>query len=230
MSCALVVQTCDKYQRYWSGFFNFMGKHWSPDIPMYFCNEESEVDLPHGFIHLKTGKGTFVENLKSALDEIQEENIFYMLEDFWPTAPLGAEMFQSLYGSFIENKMDVLQVSSYLPYYSLSRSEIVTCGRNLLEFKKSSEWRFNFQARFWRKELLMESLVEPKVSESKVGSAITVEMECDKRWEERDLRIFLFHYHWYPIGGVAYRGGMTEIGRQMENVVMIDDFVRDKFS
>jgi hypothetical protein len=227
MNCALVVQTCDKYEPFWGGFFNFMRKHWDLSVgcPMYFCNEEKDLELPEGFKQIKTGRGTFVENLRFILSRIEEQHVFYMLEDFWPTAPMTSGMFHQLYSQFLENDLDALQVSTYLPYYELERNG------DLLRFKPESEWIFNFQARFWKKESFAACLTEPEISESVVGSAITAEIASDKIAREKmKLKVCLHHYFWYPITGVAYRGQLTEIGRHMENVANIDKMVQEKFS
>lgn len=234
MNCAVVVQTCDKYEKFWDGFFFFMEKHWSKGIkcPIYFCNEEKTLRVPKGYTQLKTGKGTFIQNLQFILETVKEDNVFYMLEDFWPAAPMRRSMFDSLYKAFTESRMDALQVSSYTPYYDLEVSDLSISGKNLLKFKPDSEWIFNLQARFWRKTRMMECLCEPEISESVVSSAITAEMASDEvaRKQNKNLQVWLLHYLWYPITGVAYRGEFTEVGQQMKNVLEIENFVNEKFS
>lgn len=222
MSCPVVVQTCDKYAGFWEGFFRFMDRHWDSSIgsPIFFCNEEVKPDLPRGFHHMPTGRGTFAENLRFILRGIGEEEIFYMLEDFWPTSPMSSSLFGSMHGVFRERGLDAMQVSSYLPYYSLEVED------GLFRFRRDSEWIFNFQARFWRTESFARFLTEPEVSESKVGSAITVEMASDAAARAAGgLSAMLHHYLWYPISGVSYRGQFTDIGKQMQNVVEIDRMV-----
>lgn len=228
MNCPVIVQTCDKYARFWDGFFRFMSKHWDPDIraPIYFCNEEIKPDLPNGFVHLPVGHGTFMENLRSILTRVGEENVFYMLEDFWPSSPMGANLFGRLHKIFLEEDLDALQVSSFLPYYSLE-----THSSGMFRFKRDSEWIFNLQARFWKSERFLEFLVEPEISEAAVGSAITAEIASDTKCRKSGgLSALLYHYLWYPISGVSYRGEFTEVGRQMQNVVDIDRFVESKFN
>jgi hypothetical protein len=229
MKCPVIIQTCDKYERFWGGMFKFMSKHWdqSIDSEIFFCNEELPVSLPQGFKHLPTGKGTFVENLKVILDKVGEEQVFYMLEDFWPTAPMSNTMFSGLHKFFVESDADAVQVSSYLPYYSLDTTE----QRNMFKFRNDSEWIFNFQARFWKTNQFHRFLVEPEISESSVGSAITVEIAADKKARQcGGILAFLYHYMWYPISGVSYRGDLTEIGMQMQNIANIDEFVEQIFN
>lgn len=226
---SVVIQTCDKYEKFWDGLFRFMHKNWDPSIPcrIFFCNEESKVKLPQGFHHLPTGKGSFVENLKAILRRIGEESVFYMLEDFWPIAPMTNEMFLGLHKFFLESDADAVQVSSYLPYFSLETTEV----ESMFKFRRDSEWIFNFQARFWKSASFERFLVEPEIPESRVSSAITVEMASDRKAREAGgIDAFLRHYMWYPISGVSYRGEFTEVGRQMQNVVDIDRMVESMFS
>jgi hypothetical protein len=225
----VIIQTCDKYSRFWDGLFGFMEKNWDPSIgaEIYFCNEEAKVDLPKSFRHFPTGKGTFTQNLRKILNGIDSDEVFYMLEDFWPTSPMGKDLFHGMHEIFITEDLDALQMSSYLPYYSLKPLD----AHPLFRFDRDSEWIFNFQARFWKKDSFLRFLTEPEISESEVRSAITVEMASDSKAREAGgMSALLYHYIWYPISGVSYRGEFTEIGRQMQNVVEIDRMVRSKFN
>lgn len=229
MKCPVVIQTCDRYSRFWDGMFRFMDKHWdrSIDSEIFFCNEEAKVDLPEGFRHLPTGKGTFAENLRFILNGLGSQHVFYMLEDFWPIAPMRKDMFDAMHKFFTEVDADALQISPYLPYYSLR----CTDKEGMFEFSRDSDWIFNFQARFWKSDVFLGLLSDPEISESIVNSAITVEMASDRRARDRGgIKAFLFHYFWYPISGVSYRGELTDTGREMQNIVNIDRMVEDKFS
>lgn len=233
MSLAVIVQTCDRYEPYWAGFLHFMERHWdhSIDAKIYLCNEEKDTSLPNWCTQIKTGSGTFVQNLKSSLDSVGEEHVFLMLEDFWPIAPMKKRLFESLYEAFTGLDLDALQVSNYTPYYKLRPTEKRVEGQRLLEFESDSEWLFNLQARFWKSEVLVRCLIEPEISEREVSSAITAEMASDSFVRDNfGLKAALFHYLWYPLSGVAYRGEMTEMGRHLQNIVDIDHHVARAFN
>jgi len=228
MSVAVVALTCDHYRPYWGGFFNFMERNWDFEIeaPIYFCNEEEDVDLPAWCSQIKTGRGTFVNNLKKALEAIEEEHVFLMLEDFWPISRMSTRLFGSLYEEFKAGAWDALQVSSYTDYYRMKPCERKVGGKNLLKFDRESEWIFNFQARFWKPEVLAGCLKEPEISERQAGSAITVEIASDEYARKNfELNVGLYHYLWYPLSGVAYRGDLTEFGKELQNIVNIDHYV-----
>jgi len=229
---AIIVQTCDKYAFCWDGFFHFMNKQWDFDIdvPIYFCNEEKDITLPKNYCQIKTGKNSFTKNLKFILESIKEENVFYLLEDFWPIAPMKKNMFEELYAKFKKLNLAALQISNYTTWYKLNKSEEKVLDQNILYFEKDSDWRFNLQARFWKKDILYSCLKEPRISEEKVSSAIVVEMEINEFIKEKDLNFALFHYFWYPISGVAYRGNLTPFGKELHNICCIDKYVKEVFN
>lgn len=223
MQGAIVIQTCDAYQKYWDGFFHYMDKHWDQNInwPIYFCNEE--VDCSH-YQQIKTGKGTYIERQKRILEQLSEDYVFYLLEDFWPTCRLDGNLFDELFNLMLIHDMDALQISSCLPYFSLEPTNIHCKNKRLLKFRQDSDWLYNQQARIWRKEMLYQTLIEPEISERQVSSSITAEIACDKHIKQFSPQIYLYHHFWYPISGVLFRGQLSEIGKQMENDMKIDQW------
>jgi hypothetical protein len=224
MDCSIVIQTCDKYEKFWHGLFYYMDKFWdnSIDCPIYFCNENKTVKT--NFTQIKTGNGSFVQNLKKILEKIETKYIFYLLEDFWPINNFSKNLFQDIYIKIIENNIKALQVSAYTPYYNLENTEIIMQNQKLMKFKQDSEWKFNFQSRFWEKDFFYNCLEEPKISESIVNSAITVEMACSEKFKSIKDEIFFYHYLWYPFSGVSYRGDFTALGKELENNMRADLF------
>lgn len=233
MSVSVAILSCDRYEPYWRGLWNFMGKNWdfSIDAPIRMFNEEKKADCPSWCEQRLVGNGTFVENLRRAVSTTNEEHLFLMLEDFWPIAPMNRRMFEELYEEFRENDLDALQVSNYSPYYTVQKSGRRVMGQELMDFHPNSDWIFNFQARFWKRESLLKFLVEPELSERSVGSAITAEMAADKLVRSSGgFRVRLFHYLWYPLSGVSYRGQFTDFGRHLQNIVEIDEHVEKMLS
>lgn len=232
MNCAVLVQTCDKYEKFWAGFFNFFEKQWDCNIncKIYFCNEEKNIKLPDGFTNIKNGPGSFVENLKKSIDQIKEDEIFFLLEDFWLIAPISKKFFNELHAYFIKNNLDAFQIGPYTPYYKLEKTKNKIKNRDVWKISRDSDWLFNFQARFWKKQVLRDCLVEPEISETKINSAIGVEISSNEIAKQKNIDVHFYHYFWYPIGGVAYRGNFTEIGDQMNNILKIDEMTKKLIS
>lgn len=228
MECSIVIQTCDKYEKFWEGLFYYMDKFWdkSIDCPIYFCTEEKTIKNKN-FIQIKTGKKSFVNNLKTIIEKIETKNIFYMLEDFWPINNFKKDLFEDLYGHFENKKMKAFQISSFTPYYKLIPLNTTIRNQKLFKFADDSDWKFNLQTRFWDKNFLYNCLKEPKKSESEVSSAITVEIECSNELKSIKEDIFFYHYLWYPFSGVSYRGNFTNFGKELENNRKADVFSKN---
>lgn len=236
MKGAVLVQTCDLYHEFWHGFVYYMKQHWDASIPwpVYFSNEEVKIRFQEPFYrHLPVGKGSYIQRLKRALHLLSEYDcVFYMLEDFWPHAPMPAGLFLSLFELFQKNSWDSLQVSPCLPYYKLERTDYSVRGKRLLKFSSDSDWLFSQQARFWRREFLLACLAEPEVSETIISTSLSAEMTCDRLLKERFARpeIYLYHYFWYPISGVVYRGKYSEVGAQMRDRMLADQWASTTYS
>lgn len=228
-----MVQTCDRYSHLWKGFWHFMEKQWdfSIKLPIYFCSNELPTCTPKWCRGLSFGDRSFVEGLKKSLDLLDEDEVFLMLEDYWPIAPFSKNLFDSLYSEFKESEVDALQVSNYSPYYTLQTSGRSVAGREVMNFLPRSDWIFNFQARMWRRPSLEKFLLEPDISETKVGSAITAEIASDKlARKDENFRASLIHYTWYPISGVSHRGVMSELGRELQNIVNTECYFEELIS
>lgn len=225
MECSVVIQTCDKYEKFWEGMFYYMDKFWddSINIPIYFCNEKISINNKK-FIQLKTGNGSFVGNLRNILGQVDTKYIFYLLEDFWPINNFSKNLFENLFNYIHLNNVKALQVSAYTPYYTLEKTETYVNNQRLLKFSKESDWKFNLQSRFWDKEFLKFCLEEPEISESEVNSAITVEITCSNKIKNLNDDIFFYHHFWYPFSGVSYRGDFTNLGKELNNNMKADIF------
>jgi hypothetical protein len=212
----VIVQTCDTYQKYWDGFFWSMQKYWDENIswPIYFCNEE--IDVACKFKQLKTGKGSHSQRLIRILEQLQDyEYVFYMLEDFWPTAEMSNVLFEKLWNLVKINNWDCLKVAPYMPeYYKLEPTQYP----DIKKYSSESDWHFSQQSSFWKRDFIKNCIVEPTISEQLISSSLTGEIASDKFLKEHypDAKIYHYHYHWYPVSGVLWRGELNQMGEQIE--------------
>lgn len=232
MTGAVIIQTCDKYAPFWDGMIYYMNRFWDRSIswPIFFCNEESDFKAK-GFNHLPTGKGSYIARLHTILDKLNEyDYVFYLLEDFWPTAPMTADLFNGLFELMTDKSWDVLQVSPCTPYYQFDKTDIFVQNKRILEFRSDSNWRFNQQARFWRRNFFKNCLAEPEVSEVDVSTSLTAEIVCDKKIRDfPDSEIYFYHYFWYPISGTVYRGNLTKHGEILNNDMLADKWAMETY-
>ena len=225
----VLIQSCDKYACFWHGFFHYFNIYWDKKIDwdIYLCNEEINVNFNIQTIkQIKTGKGSSYKILKDSLDVLSEyENVFYMLEDFWMTNYMTKDLFDILFGIFKQNNCDSLRVCTYDPkYYKTKKTNIKLNNNWILEYEKNSDWLFSQQAGFWNREFMQKCLIEPDISDSQMSTSLPFEIACDKNIKNKldHPKIFHYHYYWYPISGVAWRGQISEIGKEMIEGMNID--------
>lgn len=232
----IVVQTCDAYKPYWDSFLWSFNKYWDKKIdwPLFFCSEETPAQLLNP-LHRQfpTGPGTHSYRLAKILDALGEyEYVFYMLEDFWLTDRMTHEMFTELFDVMTTNNWDSLRVAPYMPaYYKMEATDFAVQGRKILKFAPESEWHFSQQASFWKRDFLRKCVVEAKVSEADVASSIAGEIAMDKYLKQTypDAKIYLYHYHWYPISGSVWRGKLTQMGEQIDFLRQVDAVFEQQF-
>jgi hypothetical protein len=237
----IVIQSCDRYQPAWEGLFWSMDKFWDYEIPwpIYFCNESNKLEFTNKkYSQIRTGYMSHAGMIKKIMQELKQYNyIFYMLEDFWPTKRMDKEIFLGLFRIFQENNWDSLKVCPYHPsYYDLINTDFHFKNKKILEFSKDSKWRFSQQASFWKREVI-ENLVEeeieisPQNQEGLKNTSLATEIKMDEaiRIKYPESSIYLYNYLWYPVGGVLWRGELSEIGKQLQFEMNIEKLIETKF-
>lgn len=83
-SFAIVVQSCDKYDDLWEGFYTLFFRYWKNcSFPIYHITETKTCSFA-GVTTINTGNVTKWSNmLKYGLEKIEEEYVLYLLEDYY---------------------------------------------------------------------------------------------------------------------------------------------------
>lgn len=153
MSYSVLIQTCDAYKACWEPFSKCFNKYWMDgNIHVYFANEECDVFLTDSATQIKTGKGAWSDRLLRALNDIPNEPIFYMLEDFWINKAIDICGYFDL---FTELGMDSLRIAS-------KAGRITTFNHmrdNLYSIDEKGKYILSLQPCFWKKEFLQSSLI-----------------------------------------------------------------------
>lgn len=206
-----------------------MRQHWDSSItwPIYFCSE-TLAPSDQSFRQLLVGTGPFHERKRRILRTLKEyDHIFFMLEEYWPTLPMTKQMFDGLYQMMLQHDWDCLHVDTVRPdLYKLIPTDHVLLNRRIWQFDSNSNWFFNQQAAFWKRDFLFKCVVPPATSEVEEKSSITVEIACDlyMRREYPDAKVMLYHYWWYPRGGVVCHGKITPAGEELTAQMNIDNW------
>ena len=133
----LLVHSCDKRSwiwDHWQRFFDLSG--WDAEVRWIKGNEQ------------------FSDQLKTALESITDEYVWYTLDDFFISEPIDWKHYEKL---AVKHKVDALRVQpnvrmDALPY----RFEKFKDG--LLKQLPHSEYTMSMQASIWRREYFLECL------------------------------------------------------------------------
>lgn len=164
MSLAILVNTCDKFRDCWDPFFVLWRKFGlsDNDCRVYINTERADYSYPGINItplrvcHFGKWEGpkppTWSWCLHKALEEIEEEYILYMQEDYFLDAPMDAER--------IRRYVEQMQQDSGIDCIHLTHCSFGTISESPkegLHRGNRRDWYYtNCQAAIWRKSCLLE--------------------------------------------------------------------------
>lgn len=167
---AVVLHTCDAYERLWSGWW-YCWKKFQKDTllnhfetPLYFLNEEKAPILEPAWSYEEcdaqfrwrpTGTGEWSDRLIKGLTDIPEPYVLYMQEDFWLRDTLTDPM--------LETMMYYAESGQAVKIMGSSRKLLDTLHRHkqpelLRQFKIDSPYFFSHSPTIWYKPHLMACL------------------------------------------------------------------------
>lgn len=159
---AVVIHSCDDYQRYWPGWYHSFVKYWNFKLPfpVYFLTELNTPVFSHKRIRIyKTGKGAWSDRLKKFLLSKPYPHIFYLQEDMWMIDSLSD--FTKYYKDFINYQMSVLRLCPLITHRSGTTSGISVSkfNNNYYKFNHHSKWLLSHQPSIWKKNFFIKYLL-----------------------------------------------------------------------
>lgn len=200
----LIISSCDKCSDLWFPFFKLLKEYWPKfERKVYLCTDAKQFSVT-GFdisCPLNMPKGsTWSENLMSLLEQMDEEYVLMMLEDFW-----------------LKSKVDVLQlqrceqimtqdagIGFICMVHQLDPSKENPVSKDypeLIEYGCNTPYRVTTQAGLWRRDYLLRLLRRHE-------SAWWFEMFGSKRSRRYAYRSYVVNrsIFEYDDGGVLFRG------------------------
>ncbi len=158
----IIVPSCDKYQDLWAPFFSFLFKFW-PDCqsPVYlFTNKGSHPDARVSVI--RTGpERNWSSELKAALEQLTDDYILLILEDYFIYEPVNNEAINRLFEVARQEHADFLRLgcfpsryNSYYPYDPLPGYP------DLAKVRTGGRYYINLQTAIWKRQSLLDLLVD----------------------------------------------------------------------
>lgn len=160
-NCAFLLSTCDSYEDTWSPFFELIKKYWPNISYRIFLNTETkkinDANLPFDInVINSSGNCTWSQRLINVLDQIDEEYIFMVLDDFFLKSPVKE--------SYIEELLSNMEKDSSIASYQLKAARLIQEGKafesNKLLVSELDEngWKTHFVPTIWRKSVLKKWL------------------------------------------------------------------------
>lgn len=219
---AIVIQTCDKYEFLWEGWYHYFKKYWDFSIPapIFFCTEEKffpqyrSIDL----FRLPVGTDPWGQRLITILDSLPGEvdTIFYMQEDFWLHRTLPKHVFESRLKTFREMDMNAFRCCDPSKHFHLEETVQVP-----YKFLNTSPYLMTHQASFWKKDFLRSCILphedpwqNEKRGTERIRDRIFENSDLDFYW---DPKIYFAPFRFYHT--VCRKGKLTEQGRQLNDAI-----------
>ena len=150
---------------------------------VYFLTEEKDVPFQSDeIIVIKTGKAEWGQRLITALDEIEEEFIYYSQEDFWAKMPFNPTKYEA---TFFKYNMNAFRITEKLSWFNLDHVE-----DDLFRFQQNSCYLMNHMFSLWDKNFFLKFL-------NPDDSPWQNEIEQTKNISQYKHAIYLENIHWF---------------------------------
>lgn len=215
---SVVIQTCDKYEFLWKGWFITFMNNWAWELgwPVYFCSEEKNLPFHSKNIKLinspisKDASG-FSTRTIDILNKVKTKYVFYLQADMWLDKKVDKQTMLEAFYNIKHFDWNSLKIHNRLyPGYSLSKTNIFANGIRILKQNNDSEYLFSHNSSIWNREYLL-SVMEPNEDRWK-NEELTSERI---RNNNKDARIYHCDYGFYLPHSIARNGEMTGYGDQL---------------
>jgi hypothetical protein len=178
-NCAILVLSCDKYADIWKPFFEFFSKYW-PDCPFpVYLGTNSKAFSFKNVKQIFSNKTTnWSEELELILNQIAEEYIILILEDYFICEPVNTKGIKNILNLMEEKKAAYFKIAAFPSKYDSLWPHIPIADLpSIAEIKTNSQYRVCLQTAIWNKNILSRLL-------KKGESPWDFEIEASKRSDE----------------------------------------------
>lgn len=155
----ILIVSCDKYADAWDPFFSCMQKYWDTSNYNVYLST-NQLTYENKYVRsIRTGYDkSWSDNLKIALDEIDDDYVLLLLEDFFITKKVNTRNINELFDICRKRNVACLRISP-LPYPTPAPRTVVSYSRHLGIPDLHTDYRVNLQPAIWKKSYLLKLLV-----------------------------------------------------------------------
>lgn len=186
---AIIVPSCDRYSDLWEPFFYLFWKNWD-DCPFKLYLLTNNLNYFHPKVNLlKLGKDvSWSKNLKKGLSQIKEDYILMLIEDLFIVEKVNSINILSLVKNIYKNNYNYLRLNPY-------PKPDISVNQSIGSIKKGSAYRTSTPFSFWKKEILMDLLIDHE-------SAWDFEIKGSERSDKYDDFFSVYNRYFEFIHGV----------------------------
>lgn len=154
INITVLIGSCDSYNHLWENFDILFKRYWNVDAKAVFVGEN--ISIPYtGYINVLPGNKSWGERILIALEEIDTEYIFFILEDYYLTEFITSDIINNHINTLELYSADkiMLDVIGY-PEYRLTQIK-----ENLYKFNSDSMYLNSIQPAIWKTSYLKRVLL-----------------------------------------------------------------------
>ena len=203
-SIPLIVSSCDQYSDLWQPFFTLVSKNWAGfDRKVYLCTDSKTFEYEGFDLNCPLRmplNSTWSARLLTLLDQIDDEFILFMLDDFWLKTQVDVDRLMR----YEKIMMDNSNIGFICLIHQLDPSvdnPVSSIYPDLIVYGQNTPYRVTTQAGLWHKDYLRSLL-------RKYESAWWFEMFGSKRSRKSCYKSYVVKdsVFSYDDGGVLFRG------------------------
>lgn len=201
----ILVQTCDKYEPYWRGWYYSMIRWWNQKyIPVIFLCETKKFPLNTGVLMAGPGK-SFSDMLIWALQEISYKHVFYTLEDCWLID--NPPILKTYLDILITRKADAIRL---LPCHNIDTDPYhFEWEDGLLRIQNDSMYQMSLSPSIWNREFFINQLIPGE-------DPWQIEIDGTRRLSQKNHKIYFVPNlnRWYL--NTVHKGYFTDLGKELQ--------------
>lgn len=154
---SMFICSCDTYSDAWQPFFKLLDKYWGFKEDIYLATETKSYP---GVIALNEESLYWSDRIIKALERVEGEYIFLMLEDYFLKHPVDTKEVQRMFEIFVDKDIDCMHISRYCSFGPFHNEGDIW---EILPSKKKFMYRMSLQPAFWKVSSLIKCL-KPRTS------------------------------------------------------------------
>lgn len=160
LNTALLVLSCDKYADAWSPFFQFFQKYWSNcSFPVYLGTNQKNFEWKGVTTIHSNKKTTWSDELYTILEQIKEDKILIMLEDYFINGSVDIDFLEKTIHAMDNLNAGYVKIAAFPSKYDQQNPYTILPEYPFLgEIEKGAPYRVCLQTTLWKKSVLMQLL------------------------------------------------------------------------